>query len=81
MDEGMRVLSYLLAGPIAYGVLGWLGDRYFGTGWMLLTGMLVGMVASVYLIIRRYSQAEEARADQARAQQDTADTPTTGGAR
>lgn len=81
MDEGMRVLSYLIAGLVAYGFLGWLGDHYFGTRWMLPTGMLVGMAASVYLIIRRYSQAEEAQADQARAQQDTAETPTTGGAR
>ena len=81
MDQGMRVLSYLLAGPIVYGLLGWLADQYFETRWMLPTGMLLGMVASVYLIIRRYSQAEEARADQAGAEHDTAETPTTGGAR
>ncbi len=81
MDEGMRVLSYLLAGPIAYGLLGWLGDQYFDTRWMLPTGMLLGMAASVYLIIRRYSQAEKARADQAGTEHDTVETPTTGGVR
>lgn len=75
----MRVLSYLIAGLVAYGFLGWLGDHYLGTRWMLPTGMLVGMAASVYLIIRRYSQTEEARTDEPGAKQDTAETPTTGG--
>lgn len=81
MDQGMRVLSYLIAGPVAYGFLGWLGDQYFQTRWMLPAGMVLGMVASVYLIIRRYSQAEKAQADQAGAEHDTAETPTTGGVR
>ena len=81
VDEGMRVLSYLIAGLVAYGFLGWLGDHYLGTRWMLPAGMLVGMAASVYLIIRRYSQTEEVRADAAGAEQDTAETPTTGGVR
>lgn len=79
VDEGMRVLSYLIAGLVAYGFLGWLGDSYFETRWMLPAGMLVGMAASVYLIIRRYSQTEEAPADKPGAKQDTAETPTTGG--
>ncbi len=73
MEEGMRVLSYLIAGLAVYGFLGWLGDRLAGTEWMLPTGMLLGMAGSVFLIVRRYGQAERARDDH-----DTAEPPTTG---
>ena len=30
MDLGLRVLSYLISGVLIYGLLGWLGDHYFG---------------------------------------------------
>lgn len=68
MEEGLRVLSYLIAGLAVYGFLGWLGDDLLGTGWMLPTGMVLGMAGSVYLIIRRYGRAD----------QDKAEPPTTG---
>ena len=35
MDLGLRVLSYLIAGVLVYGLLGWLGDHYFGTKFLL----------------------------------------------
>ena len=69
----MRVLSYLIAGLVVYGFLGWLGDDLLGTEWMLPTGMVLGMAGSVFLIIRRYGQTEQARGEQ-----DTAKAPTTG---
>lgn len=53
-DEGMRILSYLLAGLLFYGGLGYLGDHFFKTSWLLPTGLIVGVVASIYLIIKRY---------------------------
>ena len=68
MEEGLRVLSYLIAGLAVYGFLGWLGDDLLGTKWMLPTGMVLGTAGSVYLIIRRYGRAE----------QETAKPPTTG---
>lgn len=68
MEEGLRVLSYLIAGLAFYGFLGWLGDDLLGTEWMLPTGMVLGMAGSVYLIIRRYGRSEH----------ETAEPPTTG---
>ena len=68
MEDGLRVLSYLIAGLAVYGFLGWLGDDLLGTEWMLPTGMVLGMAGSVYLIIRRYGRAE----------QDKTEPPTTG---
>lgn len=50
----MAVLSYLLAGLILYGGLGWVGDYYLKTSWLLPVGLILGLVSSLYLIIKRY---------------------------
>ncbi|ROR53004.1 hypothetical protein EDD41_0125 [Luteococcus japonicus] len=57
-DEGMVALSYVLSGMIFYGGLGWLGARYLHHGWMLPAGLLVGLGASMYLIIKRYGKSD-----------------------
>lgn len=57
-NEGLRVLSYLIAGVLFYGGLGWLGDHYLGTGFLLPLGLVLGMAGSIYLIIKRYGQSE-----------------------
>lgn len=51
-------LSYVLAGMIFYGGLGWLGSRYLHQAWMLPAGLVVGVVASMYLIIKRYGKSD-----------------------
>ena len=53
-DDGMLVLSYILSGILLYGGLGWLGDHYLHTSWLLPTGLILGLLASMYLIIKRY---------------------------
>ena len=53
-DDGMVALSYILAGLILYGGLGWLGDHYFNTVWLLPVGLIIGLASSIYLIIKRY---------------------------
>ncbi|MDO5501030.1 MAG: hypothetical protein Q4F67_15250 [Propionibacteriaceae bacterium] len=55
-EQGYRVLSYLMAGPLVYGALGWLGDYFFHTAFLLPVGIVVGTALSVILIIRRYGQ-------------------------
>lgn len=57
-DDGMVVLSYILAGLILYGGLGWLGDYFLQTSWLLPVGLIVGLVCSIYLIIKRYGRLE-----------------------
>lgn len=55
--EGMRVLSSLLAGPIAYGGIGWLLDNFLvHSGVLLPIGIVVGLGLSVFMIIRRYGR-------------------------
>ena len=42
MNQGMRVLSYLIAGVVLYGFLGWLGDHFLRTSFLLPVGIVVG---------------------------------------
>ena len=60
MDQGMRVLSYLLAGVALYGGLGWLVDHLLGTGFFLPIGIVLGAAASAYTIIRRFGRDSDA---------------------
>jgi F0F1-type ATP synthase assembly protein I len=59
MDQGMRVLSYLLSGVIFYGALGWLGDHLLGTGFLLPIGITGGAALSVFMIIKRFGQVPD----------------------
>jgi F0F1-type ATP synthase assembly protein I len=59
MDLGMRVLSYLIAGVLVYGGLGWLGDHYLGTRFLLPLGIVLGAAGGCYVIIRRYGQVPQ----------------------
>ncbi|WP_460742415.1 hypothetical protein [Mariniluteicoccus endophyticus] len=54
----MAVLSYIIAGILVYGGLGWLGDHFLHTKFLLPAGLILGMVSSIYLIIKRYGQSE-----------------------
>jgi ATP synthase protein I len=58
MNEGMRVLSYLIAGVALYGGLGWLADHLLGTGFWLPIGIVLGAAAAVYVIIRRFGRVD-----------------------
>ena len=59
MDQGLRVLSYLISGVLLYGLLGWLGDHYFGTRFLVPIGIVAGAAFGVYVIIRRYGRIDE----------------------
>lgn len=59
MDTGMRVLSYLIAGVMVYGLLGWVGDHFLGTRFLLPVGIIAGAAFGVYVVIRRFGQVSE----------------------
>jgi ATP synthase protein I len=59
MNLGMRVLSYLLSGVALYGFLGWLGDHFLGTSFLLPIGIVAGAALGCYVIIRRYGSIDE----------------------
>lgn len=57
-EDGLAVLSYILAGLLFYGGLGWVGDHYLGTSWLLPVGLIAGLVSSIYLISKRYGSVK-----------------------
>lgn len=59
MDQGLRVLSYLISGVLFYGGLGWVGDHFLGTGFLLPVGIVAGAAFGVYIVIRRFGQVPE----------------------
>jgi F0F1-type ATP synthase assembly protein I len=59
MDLGLRVLSYLISGVLVYGLLGWLGDHYFGTRFLLPIGIVAGAAFGAYMIIRRFGRVDD----------------------
>lgn len=54
MNDGLRVLSMLIAGCLFYGFLGWLGDRLLGTSLLMPFGIVVGLGLAVYMVAKRY---------------------------
>ncbi|MEN3359746.1 MAG: synthase protein [Mycobacteriales bacterium] len=51
------VIGYLLAGLLFWGGVGFALDRWLGTNFLVLIGMLVGGAAAMYLIYVRYGKA------------------------
>jgi ATP synthase protein I len=54
---GMTVFAYLLSGPLLYGGLGWLLDRWLGTSFITPLGVVGGMALAIYVIAVRYRTA------------------------
>ncbi len=53
-DQGIRSVSYLIAGVLLYGGIGWLLDRWLGTVFLLPIGIVLGAAGGVYLIHQRF---------------------------
>lgn len=55
MNQGVQVLSSLIAGIAVYGFLGWLGDHLLGTSFLLPIGIVAGAGFGIYMVIRRFT--------------------------
>ena len=51
------IIGTLVAGVLAWGGIGWLLDRWLGTGFLVAVGILLGMAGAFYLIIKRYGSS------------------------
>lgn len=56
--DGMQVLAYILSGLLFYGGLGWVGDWFFKTSILFPIGLILGVGLAIYMIIKRYGQAQ-----------------------
>jgi F0F1-type ATP synthase assembly protein I len=54
--DGWTVIAYLLSGLLLWGGIGVLLDRWLGTSFFALVGMLVGGVGAIYLVYIRYGK-------------------------
>lgn len=62
MNEGMRVLSLLISGPLFYGGVGWALDRWvLHTGWLAAVGLVAGVALSIVMIIGRHRITDVSR--------------------
>lgn len=56
VEDGVTLTSTLVSGPLVYGLLGLLLDHVLGLGTVLLpAGIVLGVVLSIYMVIRRTS--------------------------
>ena len=53
-DSAWKAVAYLITGPLIYGGIGYLLDRWLGTNWIVGVGIVGGMALSLYLIWFRY---------------------------
>ena len=58
---GMTIVSYLIAGIVAYGGIGWLIGRAVHLEILTAIGMLIGLGISMALIIYRYGRSKPPR--------------------
>jgi ATP synthase protein I len=59
LSTGWNVFSYLIAGMLAYGGIGWLVGRAVHISLLFPIGMIVGLAISVGYVIYRYGRAEQ----------------------
>ena len=55
-NDAWNAVGYLLAGLIVYGGIGYAVDRWLGTKYWTLLGLLLGGALGVYLVHVRYGR-------------------------
>lgn len=55
--DGYAVLSYLLSGLVLWGGAGLLLDKWLGTTFLVLPGLLIGGALGLYLVYIRYGRS------------------------
>lgn len=54
--EATSIIAYLISGPLVYGGLGYLLDRWLDTRFLVGVGVLVGMALALYVVWLRYGR-------------------------
>ena len=63
---GWTIISYLIAGMIAYGAIGWLVSRAVHETVIFPVGMLFGLGVSLGLVIYRYGRSSSTQNEHAK---------------
>lgn len=54
-----HAFSYLVAGVAFYGLLGWLADRWLGTSFLVVIGIVLGAGLGLYMTFLRFGTRRE----------------------
>jgi ATP synthase protein I len=54
-----HAFGYLVAGVGMYGFLGWLADRWLGTEFLVVLGILVGAGLGLYMTFARFNRSHD----------------------
>lgn len=49
-----HAFSYLVTGVAFYGLLGWLADRWLGTSFLVVIGIVLGAGLGLYMTFQRF---------------------------
>lgn len=55
-DLAAQIVSYLIAGPLTFGAIGWGLDALLNTHFLRPIGIIVGVALSMYVIWLRYGR-------------------------
>jgi ATP synthase protein I len=53
-----HAFGYLVAGVGLYGFLGWLADRWLGTSFLVVVGILGGAALGLYMTFARFNRVQ-----------------------
>lgn len=51
-----HAFGYLVSGVGVYGFLGWLADRWLGTSYLVVLGILIGAGLGLYMTFARFNR-------------------------
>lgn len=54
-----KALGYIVGGVLLYGGLGWLADRWWGTGYLVVVGILLGAALGFYMVFKTFGYRPE----------------------
>lgn len=75
IDHASRATADILAGPVVWGGIGWLADRWLGTDpWLLSIGIMGGFAGGLYLVWLRTARSRQQDAPPAPPGSDDSDT-------
>lgn len=54
MGDPWLAFGYLVSGVLLYGLIGWLLDRWLGTSFLVVVGIMVGISLGMFMTWRRF---------------------------
>jgi len=57
--DPLHAFGYLVSGVAVYGILGWLADRWLGTSFLVVLGILLGAGLGIYMTYVRFNRPYE----------------------